>query len=284
MQRVIVTVSMATLNPLAVGTLLRDWRQRRHLSQLALACEAEISSRHLSFMETGRAAPSREMILHLAEQLKVPLRERNVLLVAGGYAPMFRERSLDEPELDAARQAIDLVLRGHEPYPALAIDRHWNLIMSNRVVPLLLDGVDASLLRPPTNVLRLTLHPAGLASRIVNFQEWRAHLLDRLAKQIELCADATLVDLMKELRSYPQTTSDTAGSDNEKRDYAGVIVPLELYVNGSVLAFFSTTTVFGTPVDITLSELALESFFPANSPTAEVLRRMFNSQSYRNFR
>jgi len=278
MQRVIVTVSMATLNPLAVGTLLRDWRQRRHLSQLALACEAEISSRHLSFMETGRAAPSREMILHLAEQLKVPLRERNVLLVAGGYAPMFRERSLDAPELDAARQAIDLVLRGHEPYPALAIDRHWNLIMSNRVVPLLLEGVDASLLQPPTNVLRLTLHPAGLASRIENFQEWRGHLLDRLSRQIELSADATLIDLMKELRSYPQVTA-AAGSDRGKRDYAGVVVSLELSLNGTVLEFFSTTTVFGTPVDITLSELALESFFPANSPTAEVLRRMFKSQS-----
>lgn len=280
MQRVIVTLSMATLNPLAVGTLLRDWRQRRHLSQLALACEAEISSRHLSFMETGRSAPSREMILHLAEQLKVPLRERNVLLVAGGYAPMFRERSLDAPELDAARQAIDLVLRGHEPYPALAIDGHWNLITSNRVVPLLLEGVDASLLQSPTNVLRLTLHPGGLASRIVNLQEWRAHLLDRLAKQIELSADATLIDLMKELRSYQQTTAATAGSDNrEKRDYAGVVVPLELAVNGAVLAFFSTTTVFGTPVDITLSELALESFFPANSATAEALRQMFQSET-----
>jgi len=277
LQRVIVTLSMATLNPLAVGTLLRDWRQRRHLSQLALACEAEISSRHLSFMETGRSAPSREMILHLAEQLKVPLRERNVLLVAGGYAPMFRERSLDAPELDAARQAIDLVLRGHEPYPALAIDGHWNLITSNRVVPLLLEGVDASLLQSPTNVLRLTLHPGGLASRIVNLQEWRAHLLDRLAKQIELSADATLIDLMKELRSYQQTTAATAGSDNrEKRDYAGVVVPLELAVNGAVLAFFSTTTVFGTPVDITLSELALESFFPANSATAEALRQTFS--------
>ena len=270
---------MAPPSPLTVGTLLRDWRQRRHLSQLALACEAEISSRHLSFMETGRSAPSREMILHLAEQLNVPLRERNVLLVAGGYAPMFRERSLDAPELNAARQAIELVLRGHEPYPALAIDRHWNLVTANRVVPLLLQGVDASLLQPPTNVLRLTLHPAGLASRIVNLQEWRAHLLDRLARQIELSADATLVDLMKELRGYPQTTAVAGRSAHDKPDYAGVIVPLELSVNGAVLAFFSTTTVFGTPVDITLSELALESFFPANSQTAEALRQVFQRKT-----
>src|SRR5262249_16068405 len=227
MQRVIVTVSMATLNPLAVGTLLRDWRQRRHLSQLALACEAEISSRHLSFMETGRAAPRREMILNLAEQLKVPLRERNVLLVAGGYAPMFRERSLDAPELDAARQAIDLVLRGHEPYPALAIDCLWNLIMSNRVVPLLLRVLDHMLLPPPPNAPRLTLHPAGLASRIVNIQEWRAHLLDRLARQIELSADATLIALMKELRSYPQKAAAAVRAARDKPDYAGVVVPLE---------------------------------------------------------
>src|SRR5215472_10701213 len=267
---------MSTDLSTAVGSLLREWRQRRHLSQLALACEAEISARHLSFLETGRSTPSREMILHLAEQLKIPLRERNVLLVAGGYAPVFPERRLDGPELGAARRAIDLVLRGHEPYPALAIDRHWNLIASNRVVPLLLGGANASLLRPPINVLRLSLHPAGLASRIVNLREWRAHLLERLARQIELSADATLVDLMKELRGYPQTTAVAGRSAHDKPDYAGVIVPLELSVNGAVLAFFSTTTVFGTPVDITLSELALESFFPANSATAEALRQTFS--------
>jgi len=212
------------------------------------------------------------MILHLSEQLRIPLRERNVLLVAGGYAPLFLERPLDAPALQAARKAIDLILTGHEPYPALAIDRHWNLIASNRVVPLLLAGADPSLLRQPINVLRLSLHPGGLAPRIINLEEWRAHLLERLGRQIEVTADETLVDLMKELRDYP-TTSAAAGHRATRRgDYAGVVVPLELSLGGDVLAFFSATTVFGTPVEITLSEIALESFFPADSTTAEVLR------------
>jgi transcriptional regulator with XRE-family HTH domain len=176
-----------------VGSLLRQWRQRRRVSQLALACEAEISARHLSFLETGRSSPSREMILHLSEQLGVPLRERNVLLVASGYAPVFPETSLDAPALGPARKAVDLILTGHEPYPALAIDRHWSLIASNRMVPLLLAGADSTLLRPPINVLRVTLHPSGLANRIANLSEWRAHLLERLARQIELTADTVLL-------------------------------------------------------------------------------------------
>jgi transcriptional regulator with XRE-family HTH domain len=242
------------------------------MSQLALACEAEISARHLSFLETGRSSPSREMILHLSEQLKIPLRERNVLLVAGGYAPVFPERPLESPALQTARKAVDLVLTGHEPYPALAIDRHWNLIAANRVVPLLLAGADASLLRPPINVLRLSLHPAGLAARIANLAEWRAHLLERLAKQIDLTADQALVDLMKELRNYPGVNQAKRSDAGGNRDYVGIVVPLELVLDGRMLAFFSTTTVFGTPVDITLSELSLESFFPANAATAEALR------------
>src|SRR5262244_3339088 len=171
-----------------VGSLLRKWRERRRLSQLDLACEAEISTRHLSFLETGRSLPSREMVLRLAEQLEVPLRERNVLLIAAGYAPAFPERPLDDPALQAARKAVDLVLAGHEPYPALAIDRHWTLIASNNAVPPLMAGADPSLLRPPVNVLRLSLHPAGLSPRIVNLPQWRAHLLERLRRQIDLTA------------------------------------------------------------------------------------------------
>ena len=257
-----------------VGSLLRDWRQRRHLSQLALACEAEISARHLSFLETGRSGPSREMILHLAEQLRIPLRERNALLVAAGYAPVFAERPLEAPELRQARKAVDLILTGHEPYPALAIDRHWNLVASNRVVPLLLAGADHDLLRPPINVLRLSLHPAGLAPRIRNLSEWRAHLLERLQRQIDASADRTLIALMKELRSYPAANGAATGGAARDRDYAGVLVPLQVSVGGIDLVFFSTTTVFGTPLDITLSDLALESFFPADSATAEALRRI----------
>ncbi|HZG66693.1 MAG TPA: helix-turn-helix domain-containing protein, partial [Herpetosiphonaceae bacterium] len=168
---------MSTGQPQPVGNLLRGWRQRRRMSQLDFACAAGISTRHLSFVETGRSLPSRDMLLHLAEHLEIPLRERNILLIAAGYAPVFPERRLDDPALEAARKAIDLVLAGHAPYPALAIDRHWTLIASNDAVPPLLGGVDPSLLQPPVNVLRLSLHPAGLAPRIANLPEWRAHVL-----------------------------------------------------------------------------------------------------------
>src|SRR5262245_60725465 len=180
------------------GDLLREWRQRRRISQLALAADAEISTRHLSFVETGRAQPSREMVLHLADQLEVPLRERNVLLVSAGYAPSFPERRLDDPAMASARQAIDLLLAAHEPFPALAIDRQWNLLAQNRSVAPLLAGVDAALLTPPVNVLRLSLHPNGLAPRIANLAEWRAHLLERLRRQIDVSGDAQLGELMQE--------------------------------------------------------------------------------------
>jgi transcriptional regulator with XRE-family HTH domain len=242
------------------------------MSQLALACDAEISARHLSFLETGRSSPSREMILHLSGQLDIPLRERNLLLVAGGYAPMFPERSLDVPALQAARKAVDLVLQGHEPYPALAVDRHWTLVTANRAIPPLLAGVDAKLLQPPVNVLRLSLHPAGLAPRIANLGEWRAHLQERLGKQIDLTADPKLVDLRNELQSYSGPAVPARNASSGGRDYAGIVVPLELVIGGRKFAFFSTTTVFGTPVDVTLSELAIESFFPADHATAEALR------------
>jgi transcriptional regulator with XRE-family HTH domain len=162
------------MNATPVGRLLREWRQRRRLSQLDFATEAEISAKHLSFIETGRAQPSRDMLLKLAELLEVPLRERTRLLVAAGFAPMFAERSLDDPALQAARSAVELVLKGHEPYPALAVDRHWTLLAANRAVPLFLSELPESLLQPPVNVLRLSLHPDGLAPRIVNLPQWRA--------------------------------------------------------------------------------------------------------------
>src|SRR6476469_9855053 len=192
---------MAMTQP--VGDLLREWRQRRRMSQLDLASEAEISTRHLSFVETGRALPSREMVLHLAEQLEVPLRERNVLLVAAGFAPVFAERALEDPALQSARRAVDLVLAGHEPYPALAVDRHWTLVAANAAVGRLIAGADAELLQPPVNVLRLSLHPKGLAPRIANLPEWRAHLLARLRQQIDVTADGELIKLLDELSGYP---------------------------------------------------------------------------------
>ena len=249
-----------------VGALLREWRQRRHLSQLDLASEAEISTRHLSFLETGRALPSRDMVLHLSEQLEVPLRERNVLLVAAGYAPVFQERSLADPELQAARAAMELVLQAHAPNPAIAIDRHWTLVAANRSVAPLLACVDPELLKPPVNVLRLSLHPKGLAPRVVNLAEWRTHLLERLRREVDVSADAVLVELLKELRAYP------APSPPHRANGTGVVVPFRLRHGDRVLSFLSTTTVFGTPVEITLSELALESFFPADADTEEAVK------------
>jgi transcriptional regulator with XRE-family HTH domain len=259
------------MNNQPVGALLREWRTRRRMSQLDLALEAEISTRHLSFLETGRAQPSRDMVLHLAETLDVPLRERNMLLVAAGYAPHFAERTLDDPALAAARKAIDQVLAGHEPYPALAIDRHWTLVAANRVVESLLTGVAATLLESPINVLRLSLHPDGLAPRIANLAEWRAHLLARVRRQIDLTADPVLVDLVEELEAYP-VRRERGALRSVERDFAEIAIPFELDAGGVRLRFLSTTMVFGTPVDVTLSELALEFFFPANAATAEALQ------------
>jgi hypothetical protein len=223
----------------------------------------------LSFVETGRAIPSRDMILTLAERLDVPLRERNVLLVAAGYAPVFSERPLDDPALSAARKAVDLVLKGHEPYPALAIDRHWTMVAANRAVALLLAGVAPALLQPPVNVLRLSLHPDGLAPRIANLAEWRAHLIARLRREIELTADVALSALLDELTLYPAPPGQRRAKQGE---YAGVVVPFRLATEEGILSFLSTTTVFGTPVDVTLSEIALECFYPADDATAAALR------------
>jgi len=254
--------------PVHIGDHLREWRQRRHLSQLDLAGDAEISARHLSFVETGRAAPSREMVLKLAERLNVPLRERNVLLISAGFAPAFPQRPLDDPALRSARQAIDLVLKAHEPNPALAYDRHWNLVSANRMVAPLLDGIPQRLLEQPLNILRLAFHPEGLAPRTVNLAEWAAHLLERLHRQCEATADPELLKLYQDLKSYPiPARSGPLSSDN-------VAIPFKLRHGGEVLSFFSTTMVFGTPVDITLSELALETFFPADEPTARRLQEM----------
>jgi transcriptional regulator with XRE-family HTH domain len=256
-----------------VGTLLRDWRLRRRLSQLDLAGEAEVSTRHLSCVETGRALPSREMVLRLAHRLEVPLRERNRLLVAAGYAPMYGERALADPAMGAVRRAIERVLTGHEPYPALAVDRHWNLVSYNRVVPLLLQSASAELLSPPVNVLRLSLHPQGLAPRIRNLAAWRAHLLERLQHQVAASGDAVLAALAEELRRYP--APGDAGPPPDQH----VVVPLIFDGPHGPLSFISTTTVFGTPVDVTLAELALETFFPADDATSAWLREQAVARS-----
>ena len=260
--------TLSTTRP--VGDLLREWRQRRRMSQLHFAVEAEISSKHLSFLETGRSHPSREMVLHLAELLDVPLRERNSLLIAAGFAPMFKEHALNDPALQPARDAVELVLRGHEPYPAIAVDRHWQLVAANDAARYFMSGVSPTLITAPLNVLRMTLHPDGMAPRIVNLGEWRAHLLARLRRQVEVSADATLAELLKELTAYPAPahTAEPAGSA------VAYAVPFRLATDAGVLSFISTITVFGTPVDVTLSELALESFFPADPATAATLRTL----------
>ncbi|MCZ8187594.1 MAG: helix-turn-helix transcriptional regulator [Beijerinckiaceae bacterium] len=254
-----------------IGKHVRNWRQRRRLSQLAFALDVNISQKHLSFIESGRSSPSREMVLRLAEHLKVPLRERNVMLLAAGYAPIFPERLLDDPALRAARTAIDLVLKAHEPFPAIAIDRHWTLVASNAVVPALLELIeDKTLLNPPVNVLRLSVAPGGLAPHIVNFPEWRAHLLARLRHQIDVTADQKLELLLEDLQSYPLPVSPAIESAPTS-ELANIVVPFCLNTPGGIMSFLSTTTVFGTPVDVTLSELALEVFFPADKSTAEAL-------------
>ncbi len=242
-----------------VGRLLRRWREDRRLSQLALSVRAGVSARHLSFVETGRSQPTREMILRLAEELDVPLRSRNELLLAGGFAPAYAERELDAPQLATVLAALRDVLAGHEPYPAILVDRHWTMVDANAGVPALLAGAAPWLLEPPVNVLRLSLHPDGLAPRIRNLAEWRTHVLHRLDRQVLATGDPVLRALHDELAALPGGTTRTVPN--------GMVVPLSL----DGLNFFSVTSVLGTPLDVTLAELAIESFLPADAATAEFL-------------
>ena len=256
-----------------VGQLLRDWRQRRRRSQLDLAADARISARHLSFVETGRSRPSREVILELAAALELPLRERNRLLLAGGYAPHFPEQALNDEPMGAARQAVQSVLDGHDPFPALAVDRHWNLLMSNRSAERLLEMVSPDLLVPPVNVLRISLHPRGLAPAVINLSEWRRYLLQRLQRLCDNSFDPQLVQLREELLGYPALPGECAQSEPEST-MPDVMMVLRLRTPAGELALFGTLTVFGSPTEITLSELALEAFYPADATTAERLRAL----------
>jgi transcriptional regulator with XRE-family HTH domain len=265
--------------PPTFGEHLRHWRQRRRFSQMDLAHVAEVSTRHLSCVETGRASPSREMVLRLLERLDVPLRERNAWLVAAGFAPMYRARPLDDPEMASARAAVQRILECHEPCPALAMDRHWNLVMHNRLVPLLMAGAAPELLQGTVNVLRLSLHPQGLAPHIANLRQWREHLFERLRQQIRATGDAVLVALLEELKAYPEAFGDAAGATHVALagEHPGVLMPFQFHTPHGVLQLVSTTTVFGSPVDITLQELALETFFPADEASAAVLRGLLAS-------
>ncbi len=250
------------------GDELKGWRQRRRRSQMDLAGEAGLSTRHLSFLETGRAQPSRAMVLRLAEELGLPLREQNLLLVSAGFAPLHPARPLADPKLAAARDAVRRIVAGHMPYPALAIDRHWTMVEANAAVLTLVSGVDTALLVPPVNVIRLSLHPDGLQPRIVDFAAWRSHLLRRLAHEVDITGDATLAGLLAEAEALPAPRGRGESVDAT----GGIAVPLTLRLGDAVLSFISTTTVFGSPADVTLSELAIEAFFPADEETAARLR------------
>jgi transcriptional regulator with XRE-family HTH domain len=260
-----------------VGDLLREWRKRRRLSQLDLAGDAQISQRHLSFLEIGRSQPSREMILRLAEHLKIPLRERNVLLTAAGFAAIFPERRLDEEPLAAARKVVDLILTKLEPNPSFAVDRHWTLVAANRAANIFTAEVDPSLLEPPVNMLRICLHPGGFTPQVINYSEWRRNVLEYLNRQVETTADAFLMELAVELKNYPipKFSKDVLQMQTRDVDYSGFAIPLRLMTQDGELSFISTVTVFGTPIDVTLSELAIETFFPTDEKTSEIMSRVF---------
>jgi len=258
--------------PDTFGDHLRRWRRRRQLSQEALADRANLSTRHLSFLETGRANPSREMVLRLAERLEVPLRERNPMLEAAGFAPRYRSTPLDAPEMQAARRSLEIVLEHHMPNPCLAFDRGYDLVAANAAAGALMEGAAPELLAPPVNVLRLSLHPRGVAPRIVNFAQWRRHLLERLRRECESTGDAVLAALREEVLGYPVSFP---GQDDFGKDappgFADVLLPLRLRTEHGVLSFISMVSVFGTPHDITLQELAIETFLPADEATEAAL-------------
>jgi transcriptional regulator with XRE-family HTH domain len=257
-----ITVPEAARRP--VGELLREWRERRRLSQLDLAIQADISARHLSFVETGRSRPTAGMILRLTEQLDVPLRERNVVLLAGGYAPAYPQHRLDAPELENVRAALRQVLAGHAPYPAVVVDRWWYMQDANSGTEIFTSACNPDLLTPPVNVLRLALHPKGMAPRIINLGQWRSHVLSQLQHRARTLADQGLAELHQELAGYPGGTDEPAPAD-------GVVLPLRYRHDGSELALFSVTTTVSTANDVTVEELAIESFYPADAATGAAL-------------
>lgn len=261
-------MSTATEAP-RVGELLREWRRRRNLSQLSLASESAVSTRYLSFIETGRARPSRQMVTHLAERLEVPLRERNALLLAAGYAPTFTHRSLDDPSMQPVRDAIDRFLDAHEPFPALVVDRRWDMVAANRAVRVFTDGAAEELLQPPANVFRIALHPGGMAPRILNLAEWSGVLMTRLRRQAAVTGDPEIDALYEELRQYPGV--ELAPPNKATQADPMLLHHFKLASGEHELSLFSTVTTFGTATDITLAELSIEAFYPADDATRAVL-------------
>ncbi|MFF4059909.1 helix-turn-helix domain-containing protein [Streptomyces sp. NPDC001668] len=260
-----------------VGPLLRAWREQRRVSQLELALRADSSARHISFVETGRSRPSEEMVLRLAEHLEVPVRERNALLLAAGYAPRFPETPLDDPALDAVREGIERLIQGYEPYPALVFDASYHVVAANRGIMMLLDGIPESLLRPPLNTMRLTLHPEGLAPRIRNLREWRGHLLEQMRRQIALRRSERLRELYEEVAAYPVPGPEESDASDDGRPAGPVpyfALPMRIEHEGRTLSFVSSTSTFNTPMDVTVAELAIETFLPADPATVKYLHSL----------
>ncbi|HZF88130.1 helix-turn-helix transcriptional regulator [Streptomyces sp.] len=255
-----------------VGPLLRSWRERRRISQLELALRADSSARHISFIETGRSRPSEEMVLRLAEHLDVPVRDRNALLLAAGYAPRFPETPLDDPALGGLRAGMERLIRGYEPYPALVVDATYHVVAANRGITMLLDEVPEELLAPPLNAMRLTLHPRGLAPRIRNLREWRGHLLAQMERQIALHRSAPLRELYEEVAAYPVPEPAAAAEPEEPVPYFAL--PMQIEYRGRILSFISSISTFNTPMDVTVAELAIETFLPADAATVRHLQEL----------
>ncbi|MFF3018082.1 helix-turn-helix domain-containing protein [Streptomyces sp. NPDC057939] len=253
-----------------VGTLLRTWRERRGISQLELAGRADSSSRHISFVETGRSRPSEEMVLRLAEHLDVPVRDRNALLVAAGYAPRYAHTPLDAPAMEVLRESLERLMTAYDPYPALVVDATYDVVAANRAVMMLLDGMPEHLLTPPLNVMRITLHPDGLARRIHNLREWRGHLLEQMERQIALARSPALRELYEEVAAYP--VADRPGDTEARESVPYIALPLRVEHDGEILSFVSSISTFNTPMDVTVAELAIETLLPADAATAKYLR------------
>ncbi len=270
------TSDSATAGAKGVGPLLRAWREQRRVSQLELALRADSSARHISFVETGRSRPSEEMVLRLAEHLDVPVRERNALLLAAGYAPRYPETPLDDPGLDALREGIERLIQGYEPYPAVVVDATYDVVAANRGILMLLDGVPESLLTPPLNAMRLTLHPQGLAPRIRNLRAWRGHLLDQMERQIALRRSEPLRALYEEVAAYPVPETDDDNDDQLADPVPHFALPMQIEHEGRILSFISSISTFNTPMDVTVAELAIETFLPADPATVKYLQSVLS--------
>jgi transcriptional regulator with XRE-family HTH domain len=266
--------SAATPADRGVGPLLRSWREQRRVSQLELALRADSSARHISFIETGRAKPSEEMVLRLAEHLDVPVRERNALLLAAGYAPRYSETPLDDPAMDALREGVERLIQGYEPYPALVVDAMYNVVAANRGILMLLDGIPESLLTQPLNAMRLTLHPEGLAPRIRNLREWRGHLLEQMGRHIALHRSQPLRELYDEVAAYPVPEADEVAVGEPAEPVPYFALPLRIEHEGRTLSFISSISTFNTPMDVTVAELAIETLLPADPATVKHLHSL----------